>query len=299
MAKLTIDGRSVEAPEGALLLEAVRRADVNLPTLCYWEGLPPYGACRLCLVEVTAPQRQVVAACAYPAVDGLEVDTQGPAAMAARRIMLELLLARRPSSKVLAELATGAGVSPGRLEPLPGPGDGNELCILCGLCVRVCRDLVGAAAIGFIGRGAGRSVGPPFRVQAGACIGCGACAGRVPDGCRADRGRGRPAQAADLEHYGGLAALPRLRAAVRPRAHGLPARPGRSLRRSLGHLSLLPAQACGGATGCGAARSVKIARRGRWYSLVIGHRGASPGGRGVGAPAGLLQCGDDSTGTGR
>jgi predicted molibdopterin-dependent oxidoreductase YjgC len=141
--------------------------------------LPAYGACRLCLVEMTAPQRQVIAACSYPVEDGMMIETQGEHAAATRRMMLEFMLARCPSSDVIRSLAADAGMAATRFTSEAEP---DELCILCGLCVRVCRDLVGAAAIGFIGRGADRAVGAPFQLQAEACIGCGACAAVCPTG---------------------------------------------------------------------------------------------------------------------
>ena len=179
MPALTIDHQTIHVPEGSTVLQAIRQAGVHLPTLCYWEGLPPYGACRLCLVETTSPVNQVIAACAYPAEEGLVIETQGARAVAVRNMMLEFMLARCPTSEVIRSLAADAGIASTRFSV---SGDPDELCILCGLCVRVCRDLVGAAAIGFIGRGAQRQVGAPFFLQSEACIGCGACAAVCPTG---------------------------------------------------------------------------------------------------------------------
>lgn len=179
MPTITINKQPITVPAETTVLQAIRQAGVELPTLCYWEGLPPYGACRLCLVDVTAPKPQTVAACTYPVEEGIEVETDGPRATAVRKMMLEFMLARCPSSEVIRTLAANAGVTKTRF---PANGNSDELCILCGLCVRVCREAVGAAAIGFIGRGTEREVGAPFQVQSEACIGCGACAVVCPTG---------------------------------------------------------------------------------------------------------------------
>jgi NADH dehydrogenase/NADH:ubiquinone oxidoreductase subunit G len=179
MPTLTIDDQTIMVPAGSTVLQAIQAGGVHLPTLCYWEGLPPYGACRLCLVEMTAPQQQVIAACSYPVEDGMTIETQGQRVVAIRKLMLEFMLARCPTSGVIQSLAAEAGVSATRFTSSAEP---DELCILCGLCVRVCRSLVGAAAIGFIGRGSDRVVGSPFQVQAEACVGCGACAAVCPTG---------------------------------------------------------------------------------------------------------------------
>ncbi len=179
MPILIINGQSITTPPGSTVLQAIHAAGAHLPTLCYWEGLPPYGACRLCLVELIEPARQVIAACAYPVVDGLVIDTQGERAVAIRKMMLEFMLARCPTSKVIQALAAEAGVTSTRFL---SDASSAELCVLCGLCVRVCRELVGAAAIGFIGRGNDREVAAPFHLQADACIGCGACAAVCPTG---------------------------------------------------------------------------------------------------------------------
>ena len=179
MLTVTIDSQILSVRENSTVLQAIRQAGMQLSTLCYWEGLPPYGACRLCLVEMTAPKQQTIAACTYPAVDGMVVETKGPKAAAHRKMMLEFLLARCPSSEVIRALAAEVGVTATRF---PVNEQTDELCILCGLCVRVCRDLVGAAALGFIGRGSEREVGTPFHVQSDVCIGCGACAAVCPTG---------------------------------------------------------------------------------------------------------------------
>jgi len=177
MPRLLIDSLEIRVPLGATLLDAIRGAGVDLPTLCYWEGLPPYGACRLCLVEIVQPRQEVVAACTYPAEEGVVVETRAPRVVATRRLMLEFLLARCPTSTVIRSLAGEAGVTESRF---PSTGNRDELCVLCGLCVRVCRDAIGAAAIGFANRGAERKVGSPFNLHAEDCIGCGACAAVCP-----------------------------------------------------------------------------------------------------------------------
>jgi bidirectional [NiFe] hydrogenase diaphorase subunit len=181
MVNLTVNGCLVSVPDDAILLQAVRAAGVDLPTLCYHEGLAPYGACRLCMVAITAPYSAIVASCTYPVEEGLVVETDGSEAVAARRLALEFLLSRCPQSDVIRELAAREGVTSSRFgAPLPEQAD--ELCMLCGLCVRVCREAIGASALCFVGRGTERRVSTPFDVHSEACIGCGACGEICPTG---------------------------------------------------------------------------------------------------------------------
>jgi ferredoxin len=177
---LQIDGRPVSVPEGTTILEAGRKAGIEIPTLCHHPALEPYGVCRVCIVELKRGRRvRVVTACNFPIEeDGLEVSTNSERIRKDRRTVLELMLARCFSSPVIREFAAKFGVTDTDLEKTEG-----EECILCGLCVNVCRDLIGQAAIGFESRGADRKTATPFGEPTEDCIGCGACAYVCPTGC--------------------------------------------------------------------------------------------------------------------
>jgi heterodisulfide reductase subunit A len=179
MITLTIDGQEIQAPEGLTILEVARKNGIHIPTLCYHPALEPYGACRLCTVEVIRGGRSSLqAACTHPAWDGLEVKTCSTPVMEARKVILGLLLSRCPNVPEIQNLARGYGIT----EP-PFPTDTpEENCILCGLCVRVCNDLVKAHVINFAERGTNRVVGPPFMEKTRECIGCGACTIVCPTG---------------------------------------------------------------------------------------------------------------------
>ena len=95
MIGIEVNGRMVDAQDGEMLLPALRRAGIAIPTLCHYEGLPPSGACRMCVVEVQG-QRGLVPSCAYPVAAGMKVQTHSPRAVDARRTLVELLLASHP-----------------------------------------------------------------------------------------------------------------------------------------------------------------------------------------------------------
>ncbi len=180
MMKLTIDGEEVEARDGDTVLDAARRAGAEIPELCAHPAVSPYGACRLCLVEVKRNGRtRMAASCCYPVSDGLTVLTKTEKVQRARRGVMELLLARAPESQALRELGASMGVDEPRF---PTVTHAERDCILCGLCVNVCREVIGAAAISFAGRGVDRALAAPFLQSADACIGCGACAAVCPVG---------------------------------------------------------------------------------------------------------------------
>ena len=179
MIRFTIDGQPFEAIEEQTILEVARRAGIKIPTLCYHPALEPYGACRLCTVEVRWGRRtSLETACTYPVREGIEVLTMSDAVISARRMILELMLARCPNVPVIQDLAREYGIEKSRFRS----EDPDENCILCGLCVRVCNELVGTGAINFSNRGITRVVGPPFLEEIDTCIGCGACAIVCPTG---------------------------------------------------------------------------------------------------------------------
>lgn len=179
MVTLTIDGREVQAEEGAMILEVARAHNIYIPALCYHEEVAPYGACRLCMVEiVTNGKERLVASCLYPVEEGLRVKTNTERVNNVRRIVAELLLARCPDSEVIQELASKLGID----KPSFRLEEGNRKCILCALCTRVCQEVVGVSAISLVNRGVDRQMTTPFNDFSEACIGCGSCAYVCPTG---------------------------------------------------------------------------------------------------------------------
>ena len=170
MINLKINGLDVSVEKGTTILEAAQFLGFPIPTLCHMEGLSPYGACRLCVVEIgEAPKSKLVSSCTYPATEGLKVRTSSSRVIRARKMILELLLATCPQSKVIQDLASKHSVRQQRFR------QEHEDCILCGLCIRMCEEQMMAKAIGFRGRGENRSIGTPFDIKSDVCRLCGGC----------------------------------------------------------------------------------------------------------------------------
>ncbi len=178
---LTVNGRPVRAAAGASLLQAARAAGIDIPALCHHEAVEPWGACRLCLVDITREgwdgQYRMVVSCMYPAEEGLIVLTDSERVRAARREILDLLLARCPDAPLIQRLARSYGIAETSHRVSSEPTD----CILCGLCTRVC-DRLGVSAISLVERGVAKAVAPPFGQPPPDCIGCLACAEICPTG---------------------------------------------------------------------------------------------------------------------
>ena len=148
---MRINGIEVKAQEGMTILQAAKEAGIEIPALCHDERLSPYGACRLCSVEIVSGRKsKIVASCVYPVEEGLVVETESPRVRRVRKVLLELLQSRSPGFK--EELAARYGVDKTRLDREP------TFCILCGLCVRYCAEVKKANVLGFVGRGTERQV---------------------------------------------------------------------------------------------------------------------------------------------
>ncbi|MCD7974455.1 MAG: [FeFe] hydrogenase, group A [Phascolarctobacterium sp.] len=201
MVNITIDGKQIQAPHGSTVLEAAHSADIYIPTLCYYPELCAEGACRLCMVEVSG-SRSLVASCVYPISEGMIVKTNTAKVREALKTVVELLLANHPKDCLccqksgdceLQKLAADLGVRKIRFN-----GDGRKInvtdnsnpslvidhgkCVLCGRCIRICRDIQGMNVYSYAGRGFTAIVSTAFErgLKDSGCTYCGQCSTVCP-----------------------------------------------------------------------------------------------------------------------
>lgn len=197
---LTIDGKTVKTSPGAMILEAAQSAGVIIPTLCHDDRLHPYGACRICMVEVEGPPRRMLPACTTPAAEGMAVLTNTPALIEARKAILELLLINHPLDCLvcdkagecrLQDLVHEYGLAPGAFSEAkrtsspdyasPVIERNQDRCILCGKCVRACAEGCGVGALTFSMRGGKSRISTAFDKPLD-CEFCGECLEICPVG---------------------------------------------------------------------------------------------------------------------
>lgn len=188
LVNLVIDGKKVAIGKDKTLLDVAKKAGIKIPTLCHHEKLLPYGACRLCMVEIVRGNRsRMVASCAYQVEEGLEVKTDSPKVLKIRKLMIELLQAIAPTMPGLRRLAEVHNVEGSRFNKKV------SVCILCGLCARYCAEvknkkparsrLSGSGSVGFIGRGIERRLNwVPDSTYKEHCAGCFECFSICPTG---------------------------------------------------------------------------------------------------------------------
>ena len=202
MVTLKIDGREIQVQENSTVLEAALAAGVKIPTLCNLKDINQIGACRMCLVE-DAKSGKLQASCALPVSEGMDIITNSPKVLNARRAVLELILSdhdrscltcKRNQTCELQALADELGVtelpyegehSPRTIDEIsPSIVRDNNKCILCRRCVAACHLTQGVDAIGMQNRGFRTEVGVPFHKHLGEthCINCGQCIAACPTG---------------------------------------------------------------------------------------------------------------------
>ncbi|MFZ5516254.1 MAG: NADH-dependent [FeFe] hydrogenase, group A6 [Candidatus Zhuqueibacterota bacterium] len=200
--QIEVNNRKIEAKPGEMILDALEREGIKVPTLCHLKGLFPSGACRMCVVEVEG-QNGLIPSCAYPVQKGMKIKTHSPRALRARKTIIELLLSNHPDDCLycirnneceLQSLAAELGVRQRRYTGMknhynmdlssPSLVRDPAKCILCGKCVRVCEEIQGVSAIDFINRGSRAIVGPAFNegLNISSCINCGQCIMVCPTG---------------------------------------------------------------------------------------------------------------------
>lgn len=202
MVNIKINGREYAVPKSATVLEAARFAGIDIPTLCYLKDINEIGACRLCLVEVKGA-RGLVTACVYPVNEGMEIFTNTPKVLNARRLNLELVLSThekkclsciRSTDCELQALCREYGVDETHFEStkMDKPIDtstpflvrDNNKCILCRRCVAACKNMQGIGAIEALNRGTDTVIGCAYdkSLAETSCIACGQCIVACPVG---------------------------------------------------------------------------------------------------------------------
>ena len=182
MVTITIDGQHVEVAEDTTILKAAEKAGIEIPTMCHCEYFEPYGVCRLCSVEVVRGRRsRIVTACNYPVRGGMTIHTNSERVKWLRKVIMELMVSRWPNVKVVREMAEKLGIEKPRFVSLERD-EAENACILCGMCVNMCNDVVKAGVLGFSSTGIKREVVLPFGEKTDRCIVCGACAKVCPTG---------------------------------------------------------------------------------------------------------------------
>ncbi len=204
---IEINNTKVKALKNDTILSAAKKAGIKIPTLCHIEGLPPSGACRICIVEVEG-MHNLLPACSTVITEGMKIKTHTTRTLNARKTVVELLLTNHPDDcnycsknnfcelqKLAVELNVRSRSHTHKRTPLnldySSPSilrDPNK-CILCGRCVRICEEIQGVSAIDFVRRGAKSQIAPAFEegLNLSSCVYCGQCVKACPTGALTEK----------------------------------------------------------------------------------------------------------------
>ena len=223
IVKLTIDGKTVEAPAGTLVINAAKSAGIEIPAFCYYDGLALQAACRMCLVEVEKAPK-LLTACTLPVQEGMVVHTESPVVVEARKAMLEFLLTNHPldcpvcdkgGECELQDMTFRYGAGESRFLEQKVHTEEKQFsplvyfdaprCILCYRCVRICDEGLGVKALGVVHRGVFTEIGPN-RGDHLFCDECGMCIDICPVGALTSGKYRYVTRPWEMEHAGTICA---------------------------------------------------------------------------------------------
>jgi NADH-quinone oxidoreductase subunit G len=219
LVTLTIDGRTIQAAPGTLLIDAAKHSGIEVPSFCYYEGLTLAAACRMCLVEIEKAPK-LMTACTQPVAEGMVVRTETPQVAAARKSMLEFLLSNHPldcpvcdkgGECELQDMTFRYGAGESRFTEMKVHVDekqwspvvffDNPRCILCYRCVRICNEGMGVGALGVINRGMVSEIAPNKGDHL-ECDECGMCIDICPVGALTSGAYRYHTRPWEMEHVG-------------------------------------------------------------------------------------------------
>lgn len=202
MIKAKINGINVEVEEGTTILEAARKVNVKIPTLCNHPDLAPSAACGICVVKIKGAPR-MTRSCCTEITEGMEITTHDPEIVGVRRTVLELILSNHPNSCLLCgrndncelqKLTADFGIKEEPFEKiLPDIGVDESIktivlepqkCIKCARCIQACQDMQNVWALSFVNRGINTRMTPAadFKIGESPCVSCGQCSAYCPTG---------------------------------------------------------------------------------------------------------------------